>query len=306
MSGFIFNLNRARSISIYNDATSQFKIDNNLMSLEDSLGKAAKISNDDSSYRQLSAFYVQKAQHILTNTKNTEEAQKEFVAAANNAVKSAQTAVSINKYNYNNYIALGSAHELQSIIDKDASYIHAREAYNAAKELYKNNPYISLTLAKLEWSNKKNSTSTINKIGESLQIKQNYSPAYYLLSQLSVQNNDKVSAEKYALQAIQSDETNVDAYLQYGILTLNNKNLPEAELAFLSVLKKDPSNLNAIYYLATTYITSQKYDTAQELINALNIKLPNSEEVKDLQKYLNQSKNPTTTTAAKKKSLNKK
>jgi len=150
LSGFIINLNKIRSISIYNNAVKQFKIDNNLKSLEDSLIRAAKISNEDSSYRQLSAFYVQKVQYILTNTKNTEEAQKEFVIAANNAIKSAQTAVSINKYNYNNYITLGSAHELQSIIDKDASYIHAREAYNIAKKLYKNNPYTSLMLAKLE------------------------------------------------------------------------------------------------------------------------------------------------------------
>jgi len=121
-----------------------------------------------------------------------------------------------------------------------------------------------------------------------------------------VQNNDKASAEKYALQAIESDQTNLDAYIQYGILTLNNKNLSEAELAFLSVLKNEPSNLNAIYYLAVTYIVGQKYDTAQELVNALNIKLPNSVEVKDLQKYLNQYKNLEETVSSKKKNSNKK
>ena len=292
LSAFIVNLNRWRAVSIYNSAITKFNLDKDSVKLENSLIRAAEISGDDSLYRQLSVFYVQKAKDILNNATGTPNAQENFVSAANKAIQAARSAVSVNKFNYQNYLSLGIAHELQTIIDKEASYIYAREAYLNAQNLYPKNPYIPLVLARLEWTAKQNATSTMSQINESLKIKQNYSLAYYLLSQLAIQNNDKVAAKQYTLQTIAADPKDINAYLQYGLLSLNEKNYSEAEQAFTAVLKLDNGNVNAIYHLAVIYILNKNYDVAQQLINALVIKIPDSKEVIDLQNYLNQAKNP--------------
>jgi len=295
---FIINLNRWKAVLIYNSSITQFQINRDFVKLENSLIRATEISGDDVLYRQLSAFYVQRAKDILNNATSTAttQAQENFVSVANKAIQAARSAISVNKFNYQNYLSLGIAHELQTIIDKETSYIYAREAYMNAQNLYPKNPYIPLILARLEWTTKQNATSTMSRINESLKIKQNYSLAYYLLSQLAIQNNDTVAAKQYTLQTIAADPTDINAYLQYGLLSLNEKNYSEAEQAFTAVLKLDNGNVNAMYNLTLIYILNKNYDMAQQLINTLVIKLPDSKEVINLQNYLNQIKNPAPVT----------
>lgn len=296
LSGSIININRARSASITSGALNAFQKDNNADKLEAQLLKAARIANDDTNYRLLTQFYLYKTQQLISasSTAATADLQKQVLSSLNNAISSTKTAISIDGNDYNNYIALGSVYSFSMNLDKqnkDGYYQSAKDAYTKALALYPKNPSIPLTLAELEYSYDKNSTSTISTIQKSLDIKPNYSAAYYTLSQLAAQNNDRTSALNYAAQAIQADPKNTDAYMQYGILTLNKKDLSKDELsaaytAFVSVLNIDQTNLTAAYYLAITYTLAKDYQRASSIADALSKALPDDQKIKDLQTYI--------------------
>lgn len=296
LSGSVVSINRVRSSNIISKALSSFGKDNNLDKLEVDLVKAARISNDDTNYRLLTQFYLYKTQQLMSasSTGDTKELQNKVLTSLNSAISSSKTAISIDENDYNNYITIGSVYTFSMNLDKqnkDGYYKNAKDSYNQALALYPKNPSIALTLAELEYSYNKNSSSTISTIKKSLEIKPNYSAAYYILSQLASQNNDRNSALNYALQAIQSDPKNTDAYMQYGILTLSKKDLSKDELtaaysAFMTVLNIDQANLTAAYYLSITYTLAKDYDRANSIVDALLKALPNDQKIKDLKTYI--------------------
>lgn len=305
LSGSIININRARSISITSGALNNFQKDNDSNKLEIQLLKAAGVANDDTNYRLLTQFYLYKTQQLIsasssTSTASTADLQKQVLASLNSAITSSKTAISIDASDYNNYITLGSVYSFSMNLDKqnkEAYYQNAKDAYSKALILYPKNPSIPLTLAELEYSYNQNSSSTISSIKKSLEIKPNYSAAYYTLSQLAAQNNDRDGALNYAGQAIQADPNNKDAYMQYGIITLNKKDLSKDELsaaytAFVTVLNIDQTNLTAAYYLAITYTLAKDFERASSVADALSKTLPNDQKIKDLQAFIaSQSKN---------------
>jgi cytochrome c-type biogenesis protein CcmH/NrfG len=194
--------------------------------------------------------------------------------------------------------------------NRDSYYQKAKDNYNQALNLYPKNPSIPLTLANLEYSYNQNATTTLENIKKALNIKPNFSTAYYVLSQLAAQYNDRNSAIQYAGQAIQSDPQNVNAYLQYGILTLNKKDLTQNDLnqaytAFVSVLSIDQNNVTAAYYLTITYILAKDFDHAQSLITALQKVLPNDQKIKDLQTFYNSQKGAPVASSTVKKTIKK-
>ena len=295
LSGSIININRERSSSITSVALNNFQKDNNIDKLEAQLLKAARIANDDTNYRLLTQFYLFKTQQLVSATSTEkEDLQKQVLTSLNSAIASSKTAISIDENDYNNYIYLGSVYGFSMNLDKqnkEGYYKNAKEAYTKALSLYPKNPSITLTLAELQYSYDQNSSSTISTIKKSLEIKPNFSAAYYTLSQLAAQNNDRASALSYAAQAIQADPNNKEAYMQYGILTLNKKDLSRDELneaytAFVSVLNMDQTNLSAAYYLATTYTLGKDFVNAKAVVDALSKALPDDQKIKELEAYI--------------------
>lgn len=295
--------NKLKTIIITNNALASFKTDNNIDSLEQNLIKAANISNTDDSYRLLNQFYLYKVQQLInTPTEDKANLEKNVIASINNAILASKTAINLDKQNSNNYLSLGSIYSFLIGIDnqnKSTYFENAKAAYEQASALNPKDPTIPLTLAELNYSYNQDASSTIKNISNSLSIKQNYSPAYYALSQLAAKNNDRDSALKYAALAIQADQKNTNAYIQYGILVINKNNLSQDELsqaytAFISALNLEPNNTTAGYYLATTYILAKEYDNAQKVIDALKKALPNEQKITDLQNFLNSKKGTST------------
>ncbi|MFO0743591.1 MAG: tetratricopeptide repeat protein [Candidatus Paceibacterota bacterium] len=314
--GTLISINRVRSTSVSLRAINNYQIDNDISKLESGLRKAARLSGDDNDYRTLTQFYIYKAGRILNSTPATStanELQKNILDSVNEAISSANTAINIDNQNYNNYITLGSVYNFLMSIggqNRDSYYQKAKDNYSKALNLYPKDPSTSLTMASLEYSYNQNATTTLENIKRALNIKPNFSTAYYVLSQLAVQYNDRNSAIQYAAQAIQTDPKNIEAYMQYGILVLNKKDLNQDDLnqaysAFMSVLNIDPNNVTAAYYLSITYILAKDFDHAQSLINILQKVLPNDQKIKDLQSFLNTQKNGVPTASTTKKTIKK-
>lgn len=294
--GIILTFNRIRSVYITNNALRSYGETTDIVKLEKDLTRAAKVfQNNDYGHRLLTQFYLFNTGLILNSTStDVEQLQKDVLTSINKAVVSAETAINIDKKDFNNYISLGSVYAYLMNFDqqnKEQDYERAKLAYNTAVSLYPKNPSLYLNLADLEYSYNQSGTSTAATLQKSLEIKSNYSTAYYLFSQLAAQNNDRELALNYAAMAIQADPQNIEAYLQYGILTLNKGDLTQDDLnqaytAFVSVLTLDPNNIVAAYYLAITYTVVEEYDKAYELIDILNKILPGDKNIEELKNFL--------------------
>lgn len=292
----ILAFNRIRSVYITNNALKNYQQTNDLAKLESDLIKAARVArNNDYGYRTLSQFYLFNTGLILNSTStDVETLQKDVLTAMNKAIVSSETAINIDPQDFNNYLSSGSVYAYLMNFDKqnkELDYQKAKQAYTTAVNLYPKNPSLYLNLADLEYSYNQSATNTAATLQKSLEVKANYSAAYYLFSQLAAQNNNRDLALEYAARAIQADPQNVDAYLQYGILVLNNANLTQDDLnqaytAFVSALTVDPNNVIAAYYLAVTYTIVEEYDKAYELIEVLNQVLPGDKNIQELKDFL--------------------
>ncbi len=294
---------KARASKLVNISLSNYNKDNNADILESNLLKALNIDKSDVNYRLLANFYLLKTQNTLsqinasTNKDTFTDIQKNSSNYINKAISFANSAVSKDKKDYNNYLTLGSIYTLlmnASTQNKEANYNLAKEAYTTALSLYPKNPAIYLTLAQLQYDYNQDASSTKINLDKSLEIKPNYSDAFFTYSQLSLLNNDRDSAEKYLLQSIQSDPNNVNAYMQYGILMLNSQNLTsevlnKAYTAFMSILQIDSNNLTAGYYLGVTYILAKDYDKASNVVSVLEKALPSDPKVAELANFLKNS-----------------
>lgn len=303
--GLTISIKRIKSTNIINNAILEYQTDNNIETLENKLIKATKITNNDINNRLLSQFYVFKTRLLLnsnTENENTEEMQRKILESVNNAIKAANIAIEKDKNDYNNFLTLGSVYEFIMTFDKenrDSEYELAKNAYTRASELYPKNPSIYLILAQLEYDYKNNVDSTVENLNKSLEVKQNYSQAFYAFSQLAIKNNDLNSALQYSVQAIQSNPQNIDALLQYGILILEKKDLSQEDLnqaytAFIMALNIDPNNTIAAYYLSITYTLAGEYQKARNIINVLKQVLPDNQKVLELEELLNNSEKSNT------------
>lgn len=298
--GTITIIKKAQSAKIINLGLLNYQSNNDINSLENDLLKAVKKTPNDFNYRLLTNFYLFKTQNTLTKataSSSQEEInniQNNALNSINQALASANTAINIDKDDYNNYINIGSIYSFlmnNNNQNKEANYQLAKNAYSKAAELYPKNPAIYLTLAQLEFDHNQSATSTKDNLDKSLQIKPNYSEAYFIYSQLASGSNDRTNAIDYALKAIQSNPNNIDAYLQYGILVLNNSKLTNEDLnnayvAFVSVLQLDPNNLMAGYYLGITYTLAGEYKKAEDIVTLLKQILPNDKNVIDLENLI--------------------
>jgi cytochrome c-type biogenesis protein CcmH/NrfG len=301
LSGTIVNMNRVRATNIVSSASNNFQKDNDFDKFEKALLKAARVSNDDINYRLLTQFYLSRTQQLISaSSTDTADLQKKVLTSLNSAITASKAAINIDPRDYNNYMSLGSVYTFSMELDKqnkESYYKNAKDIYTEALKYYPKNPSIPLTIAQLNYSYSKDATSTIVDVKKSLEIKPNYSDAFYTLSQLSSQNNDRASALNYAVQAIQSDQTNENAYMQLGILSLSSKeptkdDLSNAYLAFSTVLQGNPNNVTAAYYLTITFTLAKDYASAKSLLDSLLKALPEEEKIKELQAFVaNQEKN---------------
>jgi len=304
-SGVYVSFHKIRSTYIVTNAIKNYQTDGNMDALEASLTKASHVSDTDDNQRLLSQFYIFKTTTLINNTATpTEELQQNITTNINNAITASKAAISLDNRDYKNYVSLGGVYEFLMSVDKsniDTYYQNAKQAFNQAVTVYPKNPSIYLELAKLEFNYNSTSTAVVDNVNKSLQIKPNYSDAFYIFSQLAAQNNDSDNAIKFASQAVQSNPQNVDAYLQYGILNISKKDLTNQDLnnayaAFVSLLNLDPNNLTAGYYLGVTYALAGEFDKAQNIVDILNKVIPNDEKVKGLANYIAENKGKTNTT----------
>lgn len=264
---------------------------------------ASSLSRQDLYYRNLSELDVALAGRLLSNTTlPKEELRLRFLSQSDTAIKDAQMATQLNPLNYLNWLALGRVYQALVPLGIDGAYERSQEAFAKAKKLNPTNPSILLDyFANLE-INKKNISKAKDYATQSLKIKDNYSQAVSLLSQIDVQegNSDVAARRLEEFLSIYPQYADAGLYFQLGYLKYKSNLYQQAALALGRAISLVPNFANAKYFLGLSLIELGDRAGALQQFEDIARFNPNNQEVKqyveDLKSGGSLPKNDTSST----------
>jgi tetratricopeptide (TPR) repeat protein len=111
---------------------------------------------------------------------------------------------------------------------------------------------VPLALARLNAMDKKVDEAKID-INKAIELKNNYTDAYYTLAQLEIASNNISGAIKSVEAAAVMDPNNSGLYFQLGVLKYNQKDYNGAVSALGRAISLVPDYANAKYFLGLSY-----------------------------------------------------
>lgn len=119
-------------------------------------------------------------------------------------------------------------------------------------------------------------------LNEALNLKNDYTDALLLLSQIDLEEGKIESAIKVTNSIITLEPNNPARYFQLGVLLAKNNNLDQSVLAFKEAIRLDNSYANARYFLALAYLDLNKKEEALVELKNVLITNPDNQEIKNL------------------------
>lgn len=256
--------------------------------------KAVSFSKTDAYYRLLSDIHLARLSSLSSQNNTPKETlNAQFQSIFQNAVNSSKSAIDYDDTNYLNYLSAGRVYE--SVIPIEGAYKMTYDNYNSALNLNPKSPAINLILARLEVANKNTAKAKEYAI-KSLQLKNNYTDAVFLLAQIEIGEGNIKDAIKLVEVGSTLTFDNPVVYFQLGILKYSDKekDYKGAAEAFEKALTLDSSYSNARYFLGLSYYNLGKTGDAIkqfEMVQTLN---PDNKEVELILKNLKAGKAPFT------------
>ncbi len=227
----------------------------------------------------------------------------------NNGLSYAKKAVAYDPKNYYNYVSEARISEVASSLKMEKGYENAVSAYNSAINYNPFNPALYLALASFEAKNAKYDEA-IQDLGKSLQVKNNYLDAIFLLSQIYAAKGDIGSALTASKVAVQLNPQNPVLLFQLGILEYNNKDYSGASQALTEAIKYQPDYSNAKYFLGLSEARLNNTGKAIALFEELANANPDNQELalilanlRNGKSVFNDAKPPVTTAPEKRSGL---
>lgn len=291
--------NKAIALTYFQSAIDSLNLPQNqgLEKAERDFKKALSYSKNDIYYQALSEVNILKTISLLQNTK-TETGKvpdpnivSEVGRLIEEAIQYTRDAIKIDPTNYYNYIAQARILELALSLRIQNAYENTKIAYTNAISYNPYNPLIYLNLARLEVSQNK-PTEAERFIGQSLQLKQNYIDAIFLLSQIQVSQGKIRDAIISVEVAIVINPTNPLLFFQLGLLYYNDKNYQKAVDALSQAIKLDNQYANAKYFLGLSYARLGEDNDAIIQFENLKETNPDNNEISLILSNLKSGKSP--------------
>jgi cytochrome c-type biogenesis protein CcmH/NrfG len=217
--------------------------------------------------RELAILQLQNINYLLSLGSTTSSQQQEFQRTVSDAIQAANEAVRINPNDSRNWSILGNIYSTLAIVKIDGAAGRAKSAYEEARKLDPQNPYYDFQEAVVAFRTNDNETAR-NKAMSALQLKQNYTEALFLISQIDINNGDINKAIETTRAILSLDAYNPGLYFQLGVLESANKNSPAAIAAYSQAIALNPNYANARYLRAEQYVITGDKDNA---INDLTV-----------------------------------
>ncbi len=289
-----FLFQRLTSVGYFYQYDKAINIHGDLDLAKEKLQKAINLMPNDTYYRNLSGLYVAELNTVLNSeAKVSEETLKtQFNAIAPKIVENALLATEIDKTNYLNWITLAQSYtSLMPFLEQQEGYDKAKEAYEKAVLYNPQSPAIRLLQARLELV-VDNKTKAKEYIQEAIGMKDNYTEAIFLLSQIQAEEGDLA-------QAIQSTEVtsvlapnDIGVFFQLGFLRYKNEDWERAISAFERAVELNEFYSNARYFLGLSYEKVGKRAEAIKQFEFIEEINPDNEELKSILSNLYKGKKP--------------
>jgi tetratricopeptide (TPR) repeat protein len=189
-------------------------------------------------------------------------------------------------------MALGNLYAAVVPLNVQGAYDNAKSAFGKASVLNPTAPTIPFILAQLEISNK-DAKAAQEALLKSISLKQDYTPAIFLLSQLEVASGNLREALAAAEAAAYFTPNDPTVLFQVGVLRAAMNNTDGAGTALLAAVTANPDFANARYFLAAIYAKKGAYQEALSQVEAIAaLSEANASAVASLIADLKASKNP--------------
>jgi Flp pilus assembly protein TadD len=246
--------------------------------------KALKLDQSDVYWRGKAEVALVAAQKMAdgvtpaTSASTTQAILSEINNILNQGLASAKKATTYDPANYYNFLSEARVSEVAATVKMQNGYESAVSAYNSAINLNPYNPSVYLSLANLQARQAKYDDA-LQTLGKTLQVKNNYLDAVFLLSQVYAAKGDTNNAIVAAKVAVQLNPQNSILLFQLGILDYNIKDYAGAIQAFTDAIKYQPDYANAKYFLGLSHARLNHMAEAITLFEELSLKNPDNQEV---------------------------
>lgn len=236
--------------------------------------------------------YVRLGEIVASTTMPAAAARTAFQDTLSSGITAALTASALAPADYRNWIALGNLYAQAVPLNVDGAFDNAKIAYEKAQVLNPTNPRIPFILAQLSVANKDTALAQ-EYLKSAVVLKQDYTEAIFLLSQLQVQEGNVEDALASALAAAYFTPNNPNILFQVGILYAAKSDFRNAELALRAAVEANTNFANARYFLAAVQAKLGNMDGALEQIEAIAAISPeNATAVATQRESLEAGKNP--------------
>ncbi|MSU74454.1 hypothetical protein EXS57_01610 [Candidatus Kaiserbacteria bacterium] len=207
-------------------------------------------------------------QIVSSTTLPPAEAQKAFQSALSAGINAALTATTLDPSDYQSWVALGNLYAQAVPLQVAGAYDSAKTAYDKAQTLNPTNPQIPYIIAQLNIANRNNKAAQ-EDLKVAISLKQDFTAAIFLLSQLQVQDGNVKDALASSLAAAYFTPNNPNILFQIGVLYAAQNDLANAALALSSAVSANAQFANARYILAAVYAKQGDTKKALEQIQAI-------------------------------------
>lgn len=282
VAGGYFVWERAIASAVFQNGVLQYQNTGNIPSAKASIVKSISIVPDDVYWRGLTEVSLIDLNRVMSGITDqnqiTDAVKTEAQGYIADSINSAKKATEVDAGNFQNWFALGRVYEVLAGNGIQGSAESARSAYAEAAIHSPSNPSVPLALARLD-ALAEDVTAAKADIAKALELKNNYTDAYYTLAQLQVAGNDIPNAVKSVEAATVLDPTNSGLYFQLGLLKYNQKDFAGAAGALERAIALVPDYANAKYYLGISYYQLDRKDDAIKQFGELSTSNPDNSEI---------------------------
>lgn len=276
-----------------------FNNEGNVDKAEGYLNKAVGLDSSPSYFRSLAQIDMLRMSNLLQqNAKNVsaDAIRAQFRTLLSTALNHAQQAATLDSTDYQNWISLGQVYEAVVPLKIPNAYESAHNAYMQALGLNPKSPALLLTLARLETA-QGDYAKAKDYISQTLQQRNNYTDAIFLLAQIQVQEGNVKDAIDSVQAASYLAPNDSGILFQLGILRYNYKDFQGAAGAFEQAVALNKSYANAKYFLGLSYDRLDRKQDAIAQFAELKKTNPDNQEIDLILKNLTAGLSPFTNAA---------